>query len=362
MIAAKKRPRTSTMILVSALVAVTAALIVILVLFIANLRKDRYQVKKGDVVVTIDGIKLHENQFRFFATLLLEQENAEYRLSDTNLSTLNTSLKNDVLSFAKEYIFRLREAQSAGLSLSDEEIKNLQKTFSSEYEENKKVGSRTLSKEEFYDYYYGLTEAQFTEFWKDWALIEKYNTQCEKNADVSQANQQKAFEEFEDYLAGCNTTVLELSLIGKTEAEAADQQALAKELANRIRLGADMVSLVELHCENEDLKESGGSVRITASFDAVFPELYDWSRTAEIGEVTVIGTDSAVYVVRCESFADFDALYGTEELLEWTRLFAVNEQTAELLRSDKYSFKLETDVFLALDLSSLIQAAQMQWG
>lgn len=358
----KKRPHTSTIILASALVTVTAALIVVLVLLISG-SGNKYKVEKGNVVVTIDGTKLYENQFRFFATLLLDQENTAYRLSDsTSLSDLNDKVKNETMSFAKEYIFRLREAQEAGFKLTDAEVQDLEDTFDTEYEERKVVGTRTLKGDEFYDYYYGLTKKQFVQFWKDWTVIEKYNTYCEKNADTSDTNQEKAYEEYEDYLAGCNTTVLLLSLTDITEDECAAKRTLASELSDKIQSGGDMAKLIEQYCEDETLKESNGVVRITKSHQASFPELYEWSVAAGEGDLSVIETKTAIYIVRCDSFEDYDSLYNTEELLEWTRLFAVNEQTARLLQSNKYSVTVEQDIYTALDLSSLIEAAQAQWG
>lgn len=359
--AAKKKLHKSTLILSVVLALVTAALVLVLVRYLHHLKESRHTVEKGRVVMTVDGIEIYENQFRFFATLILDQENTAYRLNDEMLD-LNETIKNDVKNFVKDYIYRLREAQHAGLSLSDTEKKELHETMQREYQQNNTVSGLTLTGDMFYDYYYGLTETQFTRFCEDWALIEKYNTFCEENANTGEAEQKKAFEEYSDYLSGCDTTVLSLSLSGLSDAERETALALARELADKIYAGDDMQALLAQHCTDESLKKCGGAVRVTPSFEATFPKIYEWSQTATVGEITVIQTDSAVYVIRCEGFANFDTLKNTEELLSWTKLFYVNEQTLALLQSGKYGLTVKDEVYQALNLNDLIERARNEWA
>lgn len=360
----KKTSRTlniPAIILTAALVLVTAALVVVLALFLSG--NDKYKVEKGEKVVTIDGTSFYENQFRFFASLILDQENIAYRLSESSsLSQINDTLKNDTLNFAKEYIFRLREANKSGIKLTAEELDNLEQSFKQEYEENKKVGTRTLKGDEFYDYYYGLTKEQFVQFWKDWAIIEKYNAQREEMADVSLSNQERAFEEYEDYLKGWEVSVLPLSLTDCTEEEITAQKALANEVADKIRAGTEMLDLIKKYCDDEALLEQDGVVRITKASGSSYPELYEWTQEVNAGDVSVIETDSAIYVVQANRLVSFAQLKETESMKEWTRVFIVNEETAALLRSEKYAVTVNSDIYLDLDLSALIETAIKQWS
>lgn len=356
----KNHRNTPAIILASALVLVTALLTVVLVLFLSG---DKHKVEKGAVVVTVDGTKIYENQFRFFSTLLLDQEDAQYRLEDeTDLDVQNDALKQDTLNFTKEYIYRLREAQSAKITLTKEELADLEQSFQTEYDQQKKVGTRTLKGDAYYDYYYGLTEKQYTQFWKDWAIIEKYNAQCEENADTSADNQERAYEEYKDYLSGCNVTVLPLSLEGLTDDQKKDKVQLAQELAQNVRSGGDMAALIQKHCTDESILACNGEVRITKLMQTSFETLYDWTVEAGVGDIAVIETEKEVYVIRADSFATFKTLKDTEEMLEWTRLFSVQEETAQLLRSDKYTVTVNTENYTDVDLTSLLEKAMSSWN
>lgn len=355
----KNNKNTPTIVLASALILVTAILTVVLVLFISG---NNHKVEKGPVVVTIDGTKIYENQFRFFSTLLLDQENAQYRLEDeSDLTALNETLKQDTLNFAKEYIYRLREAKAAKITLSQEELANLEKSFQTEYDAQKKVGTRILKGDVYYDYYYGLTKKQYTQFWKDWAIIEKYNAQREEVADTSTDNQERAYEEYKDYLAGCNATVLTISLTDLTDDQKQEKIQLAQELAQNIRSGGDMVALIKKHCTDESILECEGAVRITKLMKASFEPIYDWSVEAKAGDVSVIEMEKEVYVIRADSFATFDTLKGTDEMLEWTRFFCVQEEDAKLLQSNKYAVNVNTNNYADVDLTSLIERAIASW-
>ena len=350
----KKSSKTPMILFVSSLVIALTALIMVLVLFLHN--GDGTEVEKGDVVVTIDGTKIYENQFFFCASLLLEQEDASYHY-DGNIPAvqLSETLKSNTLNFIKEYIYRLREAKQAGITLSDEDVKALDETIKNEYESRKKVGVRVLEGDEFYNHYYGLSEKQYVQFWQDWAVIEKYNARCEETADVSLSNQERAYEEYEDYLKGCNATVLSLSVTNMTTDEIATKRQLANDLASQIRQGADMVTLIQKHCDDEALVAAKGSVHITKAVGTIYTELYNWTLKTDTGDISVIETRDAIYVVRADSFTNFNTLKDTDKMKEWTRLFAVNEQTAQLLQSKKYKVTVNTEVYTTLDLSSMLE-------
>ncbi len=356
-----KNTKTSFILLTSALVIVFALLVVVFALFLAG--RNQHKVEKGAVVVTIDGTKIYENQFIFFASLLLEQEDVAFHYGE-NASTAQISevLMKEALDFAKEYIYRLREAKQKGVTLTKDDMSNLEKTFENEYEDRKKVGTRILKGDAFYDHYYGLTEKQYTQFWTDWAVIEKYNTLCEETADVSLENQERAYEEYKDYLEGWNTTILSLSLSGLKAEEITAQKQLANELADSIRAGHNMLDLIKKHCDDETLIEDEGAVHITKAVGAIYAELYNWTLEAKAGDISVIETEDTIYVIRADEMANFDTLKNSDTMLEWTRFFAVNEQTVQLMNSKKYQVTIHTEVYTEIDLSSIVEAAAKQWN
>ncbi|MBO4326561.1 MAG: peptidylprolyl isomerase [Clostridia bacterium] len=351
------------LIFIAACGAVLVVLIALISVFIigCSAKNKKSGVDKGKAVMTVDGTVIYENQFRFFASLVLNQENTVYTLLTEDNIDANATVKNSVVNFAKEYIFRLRECGSAGLSLTEEEKNQVLDSIKNEYEQFKTVDGKTYEGDSFYEYYYGLTEDQYTGFWLDWALIEKYNTLAEDQADVSEENQRAAYDFFETYLYGREITVISLSLKGKSEDGKTIVLTLARELKEQIENGADMTGLVRKHCDDEALKETEGKVTVTSIMNEYFPELYDWSINAPEGTVEVIVSDEAVYVAKAGPEQNYESMKNSELMLEWTRMYVVDRQIDELVNSGKYSFSINDGVYNTIDLSEMIENSLKSW-
>jgi len=351
-------------ILISCAGVLLLAAAVTLVIILAGRKASKnstYKVDKGKVVVTIDGTDIYENQFRFFSTLVLNQQSvAEALLTGDNVDE-NATVKNSTLSFAKEYIYRLREAAVQDITLTDAEREEVLSSISSEYEQYKTVGDQVYEGDAFYDYYYGLTEAQYTGFWLDWALIEKYNDACEAAVELTEANQQAAYETFKANLSGHYCTVISRSLEGLSEEETEVQLTLLRELKEQVENGSDMGELSARHSDDEALAESKGVVLINPASAELFPEVYDFTETAAIGELGTVVSHTTAYLIRIDSLCDFSTLVNTETMYTWTRLYVVEKEVDELLASGKYAVKLNDSVYNALDLTPVIDTALEQW-
>ena len=217
-------------------VALLVLIAVVIVAVIGKKHKTRDgSINKGDVVLTADGTDVYENEFRFYASLVLDQENTAYALLTEEGIDRDATVKNAVLSFTKEYIFTLREAKAAGIELSEAERQEVLDSITTELTQFREAGGTLNGNENFYEHFYGISEMQYTEFWLNWALIEKYNIQRESDADVSEANQQAAYEAFRQFLYGRECTVLSLDLSGLNEAKTNMVLTLARELEEQIR-------------------------------------------------------------------------------------------------------------------------------
>ncbi len=344
-----------------AVLLIIVALIALSIIGCSAKNKKSSKVETGKTVLTVDGIPVYENQFKFFASLVLNQEGTVYTLLLEDDIDANATVKNSVVNFAKEYIFRLRESTNAGITLTDEEKQQVLTSIKNEYEQFKTVGSETYEGDRFYDHYYGLTEKQYTDFWLDWAVIEKYNAQQEAQADVSEESQKAAYAYFEKYLYGKDIKVLSMSLAGASADKKDMILTLAREIRAQIESGADMSALIAKHCDDEALKESDGDITVTSIMKSSFPELYEWASGAEDGTVEVIVSEKAVYVAKAIKTHDFEAIKNSETMIEWTRLYAVDRSIEETVDSGKYSFTINDGVYNAIDLSDLINDALKTW-
>lgn len=328
--------------------------------FLSGRKKEKDESAANRTVAFVGDFKISENQFRFFARIVLNQEEDTVRMLYTNPSLSDKDeIKKYTSNFTKEYIIRVLEAQAAGVTVTVEEAAQLEEQFETDYENAKSVDGKTLDKEEFYKYYYGITEDEYKEFWRNWFLIDKYTTICEQNADVGEDAQRQAFEEYYDYLYCYNTSVIPLYIDAANSKE--QQTEKANAILASLNEGADFAELLRQNSTDQELIDDAGAMKFYPVNKYEYGEVYDWLRSAEPGSTGAVQTDTVVYVIRLDSVTDFDQLKDSETMLQWTRTFRVNKELNELLNSDKYYYAVDQEVYDALDLSDILNEAYEYW-
>lgn len=317
-------------------------------------------VEKGDVLLKVEGEKVHENMFVFFCNLLLNQD--ETLASYVYIDEMDENdVKEAGLNFAKEYYFRLNEAYKHGTKLTDEELDELNEQFESDYESYKEVDGKALSKEEFYDYYYGLTESQYKTFWKNWALVEKYTSEIEKEIVVTDDMQKKAYDLYYDYIHTYNLTMLTLDTSKMSESEKQAENELALQIKSAIESGEEFEGYVEKYCDDESLKENKGDIDYFPYFQYNYPNIHKKVTSMIAGDVEIAVDGDIIYVFRLESIDGYEQLLGGDLLKEWAIVYQSNKMIEDLVASDKYSFKVYDDVYKECDISSVITEAMIYW-
>lgn len=355
----ENKTRQSVIVLCCCIVCVITA-VVCAVLFLSAKQKNDDKITRDKVVVSLGEDKISESQFEFFARLILNQEESTVKeLYTSKDKSDKDELKKYTSNFINEYLVRVNEAEKAGVSLTEQEKESLNKQFDEDYEKNKKTDEGELSKEVFYLYYYGITESQYKTFWKNWYIIDKHTSLLEKEADVSEKTQQLAFQEYYDYLYSYTTSVIPLHVDAENTKESLIEKA--NNIASQLKTGADFVTLLKENCNDKDLVAKNGVSDFYPVYKNEFVEMYDFVRTSEIGEIGVVSTDYDVYVVRLDGIKDFEKLKNTDELLKWTRTFYVNKAVSDMLESDKYVYKIEKEVYDAIDLSKILEEAYKYW-
>ena len=353
------KTRQSVIVLCCCIVCVITA-VVCAVLFLSAQQKKDEKADNDRVVASVGKDKITESQFEFFAGLILNQE------EDTVLDLYTSKDKSDkdelkkfTSNFINEYLVRVNEAKKAGVTLTEQELESLNKQFDEDYEKNKKTDEGELSKTDFYVYYYGITESQYKTFWKNWYIIDKHTSLLENNADIGEKAQQLAFQEYYDYLYSYTTRIIPLRVDAENTKGALIEKA--NNIVSQLKSGADFTTLLKENCNDNDLVEKNGLSEFYPVYKNDFVEMYDFVRTSEIGEIGVVSTDYDVYVVCLEGIKDFEKLKNTDEMIKWTRTFYVNKAVSDMLGSDEYVYKIEKDVYDAIDLGKLLTEAYEYW-
>ena len=354
-----KRLRVNA-ILFSCVLIILIMAVVCISAFLSGRKKDRSDAAERRVIAHIGDFKVTENQFRFFARIILNQE-------EDTVMTLYTSttlsdkdeIKKYTSNFTKEYMIRVIEAEAAGVTLTDEESADLEAQFASDYESAKNVDGETLDKEAFYQYYYGISEEEYKEFWRNWYIIDKYNIQCEQSADISEASQKQAFEEYYDILYTYNTSVIPLYIDAEHTKDV--QIEKANSILGAIHEGRTFEELLRENSDDEELIASNGEMKFYPANKYAYADVYDWLRTTETGNTGVVQTDTVIYVIRLNSITDFAQMKDTETMIAWTRTFCVNRDLSQLLSSDKYKYEIDTAVYDAVDMSDILKESYDYW-
>lgn len=316
--------------------------------------------EKGEVVITVEGEKIHENMFAFFCNLLLNQdESLAMNLYIDEITAAD--VKEAGLNFAKEYYFRLCEAREKGIELTDEEKEELNEQFAADYESYKTIDGKDMDKDEFYDYYYGLTEKQYKEFWKNWAIIEKHTAETEKELVVTDEMKRQAYELYYDYLHTYNLTMLTLDTGKMTESEKQAENELALQIKSAIESGEKFETYIEKYCDDEALKKSKGDIDYFPSFQYNYPELHKKVTEMKVGDVEIAVDNDIIYVFRLESIDGYEELKDTDTLKDWAIIYQSNKMIEELIASEKYSFEVDEEVYEKCDISSVIAEAMIYW-
>lgn len=332
------------------------AIIMILCLFVGSCSG----VEKGEVIITVEGEKIHENMFAFFCNLLLNQdESLAMNLYTKEIDA--SDVKEAGLNFAKEYYFRLNEAREKGIELTKEEKDELNEQFATDYESYKMIDGKAMDKDEFYDYYYGLTEKQYKEFWNNWALVEKYTAQLEKEIVVTDEMKEQAYELYYDYLHTYNLTMLTLDTSKMTEFEKQAEHEFAAQIKAAIESGEKFETYVEKYCDDEALKEAKGDIDYFPSFQYNYPELHKKVTGMKVGDVEIAVDNDIIYIFRLESVEGYEELKNSDLLNDWAIIYQSNKIIEELLSSNKYSFEVDEEVYEKCDISSVITEAMIYW-
>lgn len=347
-------------VLLSCCMLILVVTVVLICVYMSDKAKKNHEAAENVTILSVGDQKLSENMFKFFARIILAQEEDTVRTlyTSSNLSDKD-ELKKYTANFAKEYIIRVAEAKAAGITLTEEELKQIEQQFESDYENTKDANGKTLDKEEFYRYYQGITEKEYKDFWKNWYIIDKYTNACEQKADISEEVQKKAFEEYYDYLYSYNTTVIPLYVDSSNSKEAQVEKANA--LLTSVNQGADMAELLKQNCTDETFLKTNGAVKFYPANKYTYSEVYDWLRSSDVGSTGVVQTDTIIYVIRLDSITDFEQLKNTDTMIQWTRTFGVNTDLSALLNSDKYKYEVNQKVYDACDLSAILQDAYTYW-
>ena len=315
----------------------------------------------SDNFLTVDGEGIKEDEFKFFCSLVLEDEAFVYDAYNDLSKNFTEAVMTEALSFAKEYIIRSHEAVKKGFTLTEEEKADILEDAEAEYSSYKELYDNSITEEDFYTLFYGISKEKYIYFRENWLIIDKYNNRQYEDADIGEESQKETFEKYKDYLATKSLSVIVIDISDKSGESLENAYMFADLIYNKAKNGSDFDQLMKDYSDDEELTNAGGKINVGASFATVHPEIYEWSKNAAPGDLGKAEEDTAIYILKCNSEKTFEELKDTENMIEWTRFRITQESIDELMHSSKYKVTLNEEAYKTCDISSLINDAIDYW-
>jgi foldase protein PrsA len=341
---------------IKVITAAVLALMLCLVMLFAGCKKEK------DYLLKVDGEEITERQFKFFCSLVLEDEaftHAAFYDTDNNFTE---AVKNEAKLFAQEYIARYHEATNAGFAVTDEEKADVLAKADEDLATYQNDYGLRMTEEEYYDFFYGITKEEYLSFREKWKVIDDYNDYRYEAADTSEEAQRATYEKYRGFL---ETTLTSL-IIFRTEDKTTDEKQNAKKFAelilNRAKNGEDFDALMKQYSEDTEFtEESNGQINISRSFEPIYPNLYKWAAEANPGDIAMITESDGYYIAKCISTVCFDDIVNTDQMIEYTRFDRVQVEIDGLLSSKKYEIDRNDELYDSCDISDLISQAIEYW-
>lgn len=222
-------------------------------------------------------------------------------------------VRENVLDDLKEYAYYMQAVEAAGLSMSDADKNDIETNLlisaGDDYD--------AANPDDYFVYTYGVTKDQYVEYMASQSLIDSYiRTEAAKER-VSPEDVSAYLENYRPYYTVWS--IQNLYLAATTEDEFTAKDGLGEQLAQRIRDGEDMQSLIAQYSEDG----SNGNGMFTVSKDeSEYPaSILEWVYTAEVNQVGVVRAEDGVYVLKCVTMEleadandEVQLVLGTEQL------------------------------------------------
>jgi parvulin-like peptidyl-prolyl isomerase len=336
------------------LIALAAVVVIAIVLVIVLSTANSY-------VGTVGGEKIGAGEFRYYLIMEKQDMFASAQAVDPNLTedtfwSTKIGGENAVDVAKKRAIENIRlvkiqliKAKESKISLSKDELKNIDDGIKSQFIDTMGSGNRiqanTQIKKQF-----GFTLDDIRNVQIENGMVQKYQIAELGKVTVSDEDIKKSYDD--DTKSYDKVTVRQILFLyngsdGKRSKE--DSKKLADDTLAKIKAGEDMAALAEKLSEDPGVKDNKGEYTVT-KFDNYVASFKDWSLKANVGDTAVVeSTEYGYHVMKAEKREPqaFDAVKNSIKSLLIQDKFSkqYTEQMENWKKDAKYNAELNNTVY-----------------
>lgn len=273
--------------------------------------------KINEYIATVAGEKVLKSEFKIFLSQVKQEmleaagrnsgENPKESFWESTIDGKNAFevAKNNALIYAKEYKIYTTKAKESGITLNEDELKNIENVFAQFIS---REGGNVAAEKKITDAY-GINLAQYKDFYKNNTLINKYIIETQKNAKIPEEDIKSYYDKNIEMFNQVTVKHILFSTVDESRKPLAeDKQAEAKkkaeEIMNRAKAGEDFASLAKQYTQDPGSKDTGGEY--TFGKGEMVKEFEDWSFSAKPGDIGIVKTVYGYHVMKFEKKVTFD--------------------------------------------------------
>ncbi|MCX7711972.1 MAG: peptidylprolyl isomerase [Clostridia bacterium] len=285
---------------------IIAAVIVVIALAIAI---PVYYVTTTSYVATVAGEKISKSEYQFFLAAAKSQMETAANLKTDEDKANFWKGKEDVqvnaaLDLAKRFKIELIKAKEKKIVLDKQDTDTINTTI-----ESMKSGAKAqgINFEDDVKKKYNISLKEYTDIYKEYVLIEKYQEDFRKQIKVSDDDVKKSYDENKSQFNQATVKhILILTQDEKTkqplpEDKQQEAKKKAEEVLAKAKAGGDFAALAKEYSQDPGSKDSGGEY--TFPKGQMVPEFEKWSfdSSRKPGDMDIVKTSYGYHVMKFEA-------------------------------------------------------------
>lgn len=272
----------------------------------------------GEHVAVAAGEKITGSEFNIFLSRAKQEimgyisqnlpgETPKGALWDTQIDGKAASevAKETALYYAKEFKVYLAKAKENNTELNGDDIKSIN-TYMDQLMQQQ-GGKAELEKKIKEAYAIALEE--YTAFYKDSMLIDKYISEIHKGIQVPEEDIKNIYERNKDNIDKVTVKHILISTADQNNNPLpAEKQEEAKkkadEILGKVKAGEDFGALAKQYSQDPGSKDNGGGY--TFGRGEMVKEFEDWSFKAKTGDVGIVKTSYGYHIMKFEGRTSYD--------------------------------------------------------
>lgn len=302
--------------------------------------------------------KISVNEYKFYLTIQKENMLYQAQTLDPNLdeaSFWNTKYegettldiaKKSALEGIRDVKIQLAKAKESKISLTSEEMKNIDDGIKTNYIDPEQYGSgnRVKANKFFMDKYgFGIDDLKNAQV--ENAIVQKFQAKVNGERNIPEADLKKEYDKDTKMYDKVTVTHVLFLYAGKDNKRSKeDSKKLADDTLAKVKAGEDIKELAKKLSEDTGVTENSGVYTFT-KYDNLVPEFIDWALKANVGDSGIVETTYGYHVMKLDKREPTPFNDVKDKIKAEISQSKYNDELTEWKKDAKYTIEPNTSVY-----------------